>query len=306
MNYRHAYHAGNFADVLKHAVLALVIEHLKRKPAPFRVIDTHAGRGLYRLDDEAALKTGEWRTGIGRLLGPDARPMPDQIAQLLSPYLAQVRLVNPNGGLTLYPGSPLLALGLMRGQDYLVANELHGDDGRALKAALAHDLRAKVLNLDAWVALKSLLPPKERRGVVLVDPPFEATGELERLAEGLTEAVQRFATGCYLLWFPVKEASTLTRLVAALPRADADKLLLVELRVQALETSLKLAGSGLAILNPPHPLKGQLDALLPFLVDRLAQGSGAGARVVAANNLVGAGRGEPVAARASRSKRRDT
>ncbi len=311
MNYRHAYHAGNFADVLKHAVLALVIEHLKLKPAPFRVIDTHAGRGLYRLDDEVALKTSEWRDGIGRLIGREAPPVPSPVAALLSPYLAAVRRLNPEAGLTWYPGSPLLALGLMRRDDCLIANELHPEDGRALKASLAHDVRAKALGLDAWQALKSLLPPKERRGVVLVDPPFEAAGELERLGTGLGEAVQRFATGTYLLWFPVKEAATVTRMAQALPHAGDGKLLLVELRVRALDTALKLAGTGLAILNPPHTLKGQLDVLLPFLVERLAQGVGAGARVVTADDLVRGGHtgpggaGETGVRRRAHTKRRD-
>lgn len=280
MNYRHAYHAGNFADVLKHAVLALVIEHMKRKPAPFRVIDTHAGSGIYSLDDEAAQKTGEWREGIGRLWGAEAAAVPMTIAALLAPYLAEIGRLNPDGRLVRYPGSPLLALELMRAADQLVANELHPEDGRSLKAALAHDRRAKVLGIDAWYALKSLLPPKERRGVVLVDPPFEEAGELERLGKGLSEALERFATGTYVLWFPVKEAATLARLTKGLPSAADGKLLLCELRVRALEGAMKLSGTGLAVFNPPYTLAGQLEVLLPFLAERLAQGPGASGRVI--------------------------
>ena len=279
MNYRHAFHAGNFADVLKHAVLALVIEHLKRKPAAFRVIDTHAGRGLYRLDAPEAERTGEWRAGIGRLIGPEADAIPPAIEPLLDPYLGEVRRHNSGGALACYPGSPVLALGLMRPGDALIANELHPEDGRALKTALGHDARAKVLGIDAWQALKAVLPPKERRGVVLVDPPFEETGDLERLATGLAAAQRRFATGTYLLWFPVKDSAVMDRLRRALSSAGADKLIVAELRVSALASAQKLAGSGLAIVNPPFTLADQLDLLLPFLSERLAQGPGAGGTV---------------------------
>lgn len=280
MNYRHAYHAGNFADVLKHAVLALVIEHLKQKPAPFRVIDTHAGAGLYDLEDEAAQKTGEWREGIGRLWGRDAKPLPQDVLPLLAPYLAELARLNPDGILKRYPGSPLLALELMRADDQLVANELHPEDARTLKAVLAHDRRAKVLGIDAWVALKSLLPPKERRAAVLVDPPFEEAGELERLGMGLAEALKRFATGTYVLWFPVKEPATVARLAKALPSAADGKLLLAELRVRSLEGAIKLSGTGLAVFNPPYKLAEQLQTLLPFLAERLAQGPGSLGRVL--------------------------
>src|SRR3990170_5575144 len=163
MNYRHAYHAGNFADVLKHAVLALVIEHLKRKPAPFRVIDTHAGVGLYDLSGAEAATTGEWRDGIGRLFGAAlAKP----VAELLAPYFSVVRQENPSGRLERYPGSPLIARRLLRRGDRLIANELHPEDGDSLRRLFAGDPQTKVLALDGWVALKALLPPKERRGVV--------------------------------------------------------------------------------------------------------------------------------------------
>jgi 23S rRNA (adenine2030-N6)-methyltransferase len=161
MNYRHAFHAGNFADVLKHAVLALIISYLKKKEAPFRVIDTHAGCGLYALDSVEAGKTREWGGGIGKLLAPEAPPLPPGVDRLLSPYLDAVRAEN-TGALTLYPGSPLIARRLMRPQDRLIANELHPVDSVRLKQALGRDMRAKVMMLDGWIALKSLLPPKER------------------------------------------------------------------------------------------------------------------------------------------------
>ena len=207
MNYRHIYHAGNFADVVKHATVALIVEHLKLKPAPFRVIDTHAGIGRYELAAIEAEKTGEWRDGIGRLL---AEPLPSEIAAILAPYLAAVEEENlgrePGADPTAYPGSPLVARHLMRDNDQLVVNELHPDDNELLQQLFKRDRQTKVLGIDGWVALKSLLPPKERRGLVLIDPPFEEPGELTRLAQGLGEAARRFATGTFVLWYPIKDA----------------------------------------------------------------------------------------------------
>jgi 23S rRNA (adenine2030-N6)-methyltransferase len=270
MNYRHAFHAGSFADVLKHAVLALVVEHLKLKAKPFRIVDTHAGIGLYHLDGPEAQRTGEWRQGIGRLVGPDAEPLPVEIAALLAPYLDVVARLNPRGGICVYPGSPVIALELMRSEDRLVASELHPEDVRALRSAIGRDSRARVLELDGWLALKANLPPKERRGMVLIDPPFEDAGEHRRLAEALEEGVRRFAGGTYLLWFPIKDMRTVAGLEAALARLELDKLLWVELRLSPVAAGERLSGTGLAILNPPFRLATQLEALLPFLAHRLA------------------------------------
>jgi 23S rRNA (adenine2030-N6)-methyltransferase len=164
MNYRHAYHAGNFADVLKHAALALVIAHLKRKPAAFRIIDTHAGSGRYALGSVEASKTAEWQGGIGRLLGAGAAPLPAPIAALMASYLDAVRVENDGKGLTVYPGSPQIARHLMRPGDALVANELHPEEHAKLKAAVGRDRRVKVLALDGWLALKAQLPPKGGAG----------------------------------------------------------------------------------------------------------------------------------------------
>lgn len=279
MNYRHAFHAGNFADVLKHAVLALVIEHMKRKPGPFRVIDTHAGRGLYRLDADAAERTGEWRHGIGRLCGPDAVAPPADIADLLAPYLGAVGCRDHGGAPTLYPGSPGVALALLRPQDRLIASELHPDDAAALREAVGRDARAKVLEMDGWQALRATLPPKERRGVVLVDPPFEAPGELERLTAGLAAAARRFATGTTMLWFPIKDRAPIERFYRDVTATGLAKLLVVELAVSETTTAGPLVACGLVIHNPPFTLAGQLERLAPFLAERLAQGPGAASRV---------------------------
>lgn len=277
MNYRHIYHAGNFADVLKHAVLALVIAHLKQKETPFRVIDTHAGLGLYDLTSDQAQRTGEWRDGIGRLLAPGA--IPEEIAGILAPYLSAVRAQNASGGLEHYPGSPLIARALMRRGDQLVANELHPDDGAELGRLLARVPDTKVLHLDAWTALKSLLPPRERRGVVLVDPPFEEPGELERLTQGLAAAVRRFATGTYILWYPIKDPALTRRFERALVATGLPKLLCVELLVRQPRVVDQLNGCGLMVLNPTFRLAETLAVLLPWLAGVLEQGRGASGRV---------------------------
>lgn len=280
MNYRHAYHAGNFADVLKHAVLALVIAYMKRKEAPFRVIDTHAGAGRYHLASPEAEETGEWKAGIGRLLGADAQPLPADVAQHLEPYLGAIRSANSGGGLDIYPGSPCLALGLMRPQDILVANELHPEDLSHLEAIVGGDRRAKVMALDAWVALKSLLPPKERRGVVLIDPPFEAAGELERASAGLAQALKRFSTGTYLVWYPIKDAKPVARFHSALADLGVPKLLRVELMIAHPTDPDRLNGCGLVVVNPPYTLEGSLAPVMPELSRRLAaRKAGAGYRL---------------------------
>jgi 23S rRNA (adenine2030-N6)-methyltransferase len=279
MNYRHAYHAGNFADVLKHAVLSLVLMHMAKKDAAYRVIDTHAGIGMYDLAGEEAGKTGEWEGGIGRLIGPVAASVPEAAAALLAPYLGAVRACNPDGRLRFYPGSPCLALALMRPQDRLVANELHPQDAAKLDQNLAGDRRAKVLGLDGWLALKAQLPPKERRGVILVDPPFEEAGELDRLVQGLQNAMRRFAGGVYLLWYPIKDPCPITRFHQAIAKVSPQESLAVELLVRAPTDSDRLNGSGLVVINPPYTLAADLAMLLPVLAERLADGAGAHADV---------------------------
>jgi 23S rRNA (adenine2030-N6)-methyltransferase len=270
MNYRHAYHAGNFADVVKHVVLALVIEHLKRKPAPFRVIDTHAGSGRYALDSEAAGKTGEWEGGIGRLLGPGAAPLPPPVAALLAPYLDAVRSENDGQDLRIYPGSPLIARRLMRADDTLVANELQPEEHARLKASIGRDRRVKVLALDGWLALKAQLPPKERRGLILIDPPFEEERELERMADGLAEGLRRFATGVYVAWYPIKDPKPVARFHRAVAAVAGPNLLRAEVLLRRPANLERLNGCGLVVANPPHTLSGDLAHLLPEIARRVA------------------------------------
>lgn len=276
MNYRHTYHAGNFADVLKHATLVRIVEYLKQKPAPFRVIDTHAGRGRYALASREARKTGEWERGIGRLLGPGAEPLPQAAQQALAPYLDAMRAENPSGGINIYPGSPCLVLRLMRPDDMLVANELHPEERGELERALGRDRRVKVMALDGWVALKSLLPPKERRGIVLVDPPFEEEGEFARLAHGLAQGLERFATGVFVLWYPIKDEQPVARFHRSLADLRVPKLLCIELLVRRPSDPDRLNGCGLIVANPPYTLKDELAAVLPELSRRLGDARGGG------------------------------
>lgn len=275
MNYRHIYHAGNFADVLKHAVLARLVTYMKAKDKAFRVLDTHAGLGLYDLSSEEAQKTGEWRDGIGRLLEGD---LPAEIADLLAPYLGVVKDLNPGGGLRHYPGSPKLARMLFRPQDRLSAMELHPDDYESLHRLFDGDFQSRITRLDGWLSLGAHLPPKEKRGIILVDPPFEIEGEYERLAEGLAKAWRRFPGGIYCLWYPLKKGAPIAEFHKALKDLGIPKMLCAELSVRSDRETTGLSGSGLIVVNPPFTLKEELGRLLPFLKEKLRQDRFASAR----------------------------
>ena len=265
MNYRHAFHAGNFADVVKHAVLARILVHLKQKPAAFRVIDTHAGAGVYDLAGAEAGRTGEWRRGIARLFGPDAAPLPDPARELLAPYLDAVAGFNPAGKLTVYPGSPALVAAMLRSQDRLIACELEPKAATALEHRLRGDPRAKAVAIDGWTALGAYVPPKERRGLVLIDPPFEQPDEFSRLVQGIEAAHRKWPTGSYLLWYPVKDAKDVTSFVRKLGRLGVGKMLRIELILATGSEDLGLRGSGLIAVNPPWTLHDELKVLLPAL-----------------------------------------
>jgi 23S rRNA (adenine2030-N6)-methyltransferase len=277
MNYRHAFHAGNFADVLKHAALVRILLHLGEKPTAFRVIDTHAGAGRYDLSSTAATRTGEWRDGIGRLL--DA-PLTDAVRGLLAPYLAAVAAQNSGGGLRYYPGSPLVALTLMRPQDRLVACELEPGTAAALTANLRRDRRARAVAIDGWTALNAYVPPKERRGVVMIDPPYEDKHEFARLADALLAAQRKWATGIFLVWYPIKDRAGPDRLASMLRRSGAGKttprVLRAELEWPPGSVRAGLGGAGLLVVNPPWRLAEELGLILPAL--HAAPGPSAGGR----------------------------
>ncbi|MGG7577474.1 23S rRNA (adenine(2030)-N(6))-methyltransferase RlmJ [Rhizobium sp. Nf11,1] len=268
MNYRHIYHAGNFADVLKHAVLARLIRYMQKKEGAFRVLDTHAGIGLYDLSSEEAQKTGEWQAGIGKLMEAELGP---QVSELLEPYLSAIRELNPDGGIRFYPGSPKLARMLFRPQDRLSAMELHPEDYIRLHRLFEGDHHVRITELDGWLALGAHLPPKEKRGIVLVDPPFEEEDEYERLAKGLQKAYRRFPGGTYCLWYPLKKGAPIKEFHEALQALDIPKMLCAELTVRSDRGMTGLTGSGLVIVNPPFTLKDELHQMLPALKDHLAQ-----------------------------------
>jgi 23S rRNA (adenine2030-N6)-methyltransferase len=277
MNYRHAFHAGGFADVIKHIVLVRMLTYLQDKPAPFRVIDTHAGAGVYDLTSDEARRGGEWLTGIARIM--QAR-FSETTAPLLKPYLDIVRAFNPKAELKAYPGSPLIARALLRPQDRLTACEVEPKARKRLIEALRRDTQARVVDLDGWMALPAFVPPKERRGLVLIDPSFEQKNEFERLATGFAEAFAKWPTGSYLLWYPVKSrraTDSLARDVAAAVGAGPSpgKCLRLEFSVAPQQAGAALASAGLLMVNPPYTLAGELKAILPELEKPLGQG-GAG------------------------------
>ncbi len=268
MNYRHIYHAGNFADVLKHAVLARLIRYAQNKDKAFRVLDTHAGTGIYDLSSEEAQKTGEWRDGIGRLMEAD---LPAPVAELLAPYLDAVRELNPSGDIKRYPGSPKLARMLFRPQDRLSAMELHPEDAGRLQRLFEGDYQVRATELDGWLALGAHLPPKEKRGIVLVDPPFEEEGEYDRLVRGFATGYRRFPGGTYCLWYPIKKGAPPKSFHEALQALQIPKMLCAELTVKSDREETGLSGSGLIIVNPPFTLKAELHLMLPVLKTVLTQ-----------------------------------
>ncbi len=276
MNYGHAFHAGNFADVFKHAVLTRVLLYLVRKPAPFRFIDTHAGSGRYDLASAAAARTGEWRGGIGRL---DGDPLEGGAGALIAPYLALA------GGEGPYPGSPALALALTRPFDRLLFCELHPDALAALRACVGRDRRAKVLALDGYTGLNAFIPPVERRGLILIDPPFEAADEFDRLIAAIRAAHAKWREGIVMAWYPIKDRRGPERLAVSL--AGLPDVLRLELQVDDPRADGRLVSNGLVVVNPPYTLEAEMACLLPALARRLATGR-AGASV----GMIGAGRPE--------------
>ena len=268
MNYRHAYHAGNHADVLKHIVLARIFALVARKDTPFAYLDSHSGIGLYDLLGNEASRTGEWESGIGRLWERDDLP------ELLQDYLEVVRALNPDGGLEFYPGSPELARRLTRPQDRVMLNELHPEDGRLLKANMAGERRISVHQGDGWLLPRAFLPVSEKRGVLLIDPPFEQPDDLERCVTALDEAIGRMRQTVVAIWYPIKDRRQLKRFYQRLEKSSAPKMLRVELCVHPADAADRLNGSGLVIANPPWPLDEELRGLLPWLAQTLAQSEG--------------------------------
>jgi 23S rRNA (adenine2030-N6)-methyltransferase len=277
MNYRHAFHAGGFADVIKHIVLARILLYLQDKPAAFRVIDTHAGAGLYDLASEQSQRGGEWLTGIARIMQAQ---FSESVGALVKPYVDIVTAFNGGRELKAYPGSPLIARSLLRPQDQLTACEVEPGARRQLIDALRRDTQAKVIDLDGWVGLPAFVPPNERRGLVLIDPSFERKDEFARLAEGFAAAFAKWPTGIYLLWYPAKSRRASDDLARGVAQVVAEakppgKCLRLEFSVAPQTPGASLASTGLLIVNPPWTLQGELKAILPELERPLGQGGAA-------------------------------
>lgn len=266
MNYRHAFHAGNFADVLKHLVLTRVLVHLQAKATPFRAIDTHAGLGFYDLAGDEAGRTGEANDGWGRL----AAPFADDVEALLGPYRAAVAAVQARHGARIYPGSPALIREFLRPTDRGVFVELHPADAETLRGRYNSDSRTKVMHLDGWTALNALIPPPERRGLVLIDPPYEELGEIDRLGASLAKALAKWPTGTYLGWYPIKDVARVDHMVAQLDRTLTRPALRLDLMVTAPDPA-RLNGNGLIVVNPPWTLADEAMRFLPALAERLAR-----------------------------------
>jgi 23S rRNA (adenine2030-N6)-methyltransferase len=266
MNYSHAFHAGNFADVMKHIVLTRLVQYLQKKDAAFRVIDTHAGIGRYDLTGEIAKRSPEWVDGIGRLL---KTPLPQKAQALAEPYLKVIAEMNPGGGVETYPGSPLLVRKLFRPQDRLSALELHPEYVKRLGALFEGDVQVRVIHLDGWLALNAHVPPKEKRGLVLVDPPFEEKGEFDRMIDGLVKGHKKFANGIYALWYPLKDTRAVHDFISGLHATGIPKMLRAEVSVRAASNPPRLHGSGMILVNPPFTLEGELRVLLPALAQLL-------------------------------------
>jgi 23S rRNA (adenine2030-N6)-methyltransferase len=277
MNYRHAYHAGNFADVLKHSVLFALIQALRVKETPFALIDTHAGSGCYALDSEEAGKTGEYKDGIARLLFPDLHASGQAKGAALPPLLRHwldtiTTLPGNEHGLKLYPGSPLQAARGMRDIDSAQLCELHPDEASQLRELFHRDSRIHVHHRNGYEALKGLIPPKEKRGLVLIDPPYEAQEAEYRLIEAaLKAALQRWPTGMYAVWYPIKLRSQVQPFLRWLQHCEARRILRAELLVHPDDSPLRLNGSGMVILNAPWNLDKALRDVMPAMARLLSQ-----------------------------------
>ena len=263
LSYRHSFHAGNHADVLKHTVQSLIIESLKEKEKPFLYLDTHAGAGRYQLASEHAERTGEYLEGIARIWQQDDLP------EELTPYITVLKHFNRSGTLRYYPGSPLIARQLLREQDTLQLTELHPSDYPLLRSEFQKDERATVARGDGYQQLKSKLPPPSRRGLILIDPPYEMKTDYQAVVQGISEGYKRFATGTYALWYPVVMRAHITRMLKELEATGIRRILQIELAVRPDSDQRGMTASGMIVVNPPWKLEQQMQNVLPWLHSKL-------------------------------------
>ncbi|HEK0369635.1 TPA: 23S rRNA (adenine(2030)-N(6))-methyltransferase RlmJ [Proteus mirabilis] len=259
LSYRHSFHAGNHADVLKHIVQTLIIESLKEKEKPFLYLDTHAGAGRYQLTNAHATRTGEYLEGIARLW------QQEEVPELILSYLEAVGSLNTSDELRYYPGSPLLAAKLLREQDLLMLTELHPTDFPLLRTEFSRDKRVRVCREDGFGQLKSKLPPASRRGFALIDPPYELKQDYSAVVKGIVEGYKRFATGTYAIWYPVVHRQQIKRMLKELEATGIRKILQIELAVKPDSDQLGMTASGMIVINPPWKLASQMASILPWL-----------------------------------------
>lgn len=265
LSYRHAFHAGNHGDVLKHTILAKILAYLIQKDSPFMYLDTHAGAGQYDLNRYMALKTNDKATGIARIWRESSLPF------LLQPYFNVLHKYNSNEKLSLYPGSPLIAQYFMRSQDHGVCYELHPADYTTLSNLLVHDHKFNVIQKDGFKALMSQLPPKERRALILIDPSYEQISEYDSVLLAIEKAMKRFPTGIYVIWYPLLSNQYAKPLLRGLNALSIPKTLHIEFTVSNVNLSMGLIGSGLWIINPPWILEAELRESLPWLIKKLGE-----------------------------------
>ncbi|MBL8538256.1 MAG: 23S rRNA (adenine(2030)-N(6))-methyltransferase RlmJ [Hyphomonadaceae bacterium] len=272
MNYRHAFHAGNHADVLKHAILVFCLDALLRKPTPFAVLDTHAGRGLYNLEGDEATRSPEWRDGVGKLWPAKEPPA------ILQRYLGAIRAFNADGALRTYPGSPALIARALRADDVFMACELHPEEHAALRRTLPRLPGVQLHLRDGWEALTALLPPPQRRGLVLIDPPYEAPDDLDRAVRSLAAALKRFAHGVFLWWRPLKSGADLDAADAELCMhthgSGVRPTLRADLWAAPAQATGKLTASSMFVVNPPFGLEDALREGLPAITAAFGEGAG--------------------------------
>ncbi|MEN0037298.1 MAG: 23S rRNA (adenine(2030)-N(6))-methyltransferase RlmJ [Cellvibrio sp.] len=265
LSYRHGFHAGNFADVLKHTVLVHMLDYMIQKDKPLRIIDTHAGAGVYKLNGPQAQKNREFDSGISQLW--ESGPQPKAVAR----FVEQVRHVNSGGALQLYPGSPLLAQTMMRPVDRLFLHELHPADFQFLRDCMRDDKRIRVENEDGFAGLQALLPPPDRRALVLIDPSYEVKNDYQHLVKQIVQAHKRFATGTYAIWYPVVLRQRIDEMELALKKSGIKNIQLMEFGMQPDSQEHGMTSSGMIVINPPWTLWAAMEETLPWLVDTLTE-----------------------------------
>ncbi len=272
MNYRHAFHAGNFADVFKHIILTRMVEYMKGKDKAFRIYDTHAGIGVYDLNSIEAEKTEEWKLGVQKIL--DAKP-PKEVARLIGPWLDAVR----ETGAGKYPGSPTVAKHLLRKQDRLTLYELHEEDFDVLAKNFADDYQTRTLHLDGWLAPGAHTPPKEGRGLMLIDPPFEDGKDFDRMIIAATKLRKRWMGGTLALWYPIKKRDHTDEWLETLKGLNFPEILNLEIYTSEPRTPNSLNGCGMVIINPPYTLRDEMNLVLPWLAETMKMDRGWGYRI---------------------------